>query len=213
MKHATLDIGGLYDWDNTIFDNCVFPSDVNKSELIDMLIVDCRELCVSIISPSVMKRALELWTKKNAYYWSQLQETMHYDYDPISNYDKHSEITDTYNNSGNNKETGNRTIARSGSDTTNDKLSVTAYNGTTYVTTPREEHNITHTPNTTDTETPNITNASTNNGQNKRIERTSGNIGVMSTQTMITEQRNIINISLQKIIIDDFKREFCIAVY
>lgn len=40
-----------------------------------------------------------------------------------------------------------------------------------------------------------------------------GNIGVMSTQQMIDEQRNIVNFSLYDIIIDEFKQRFCILVY
>lgn len=40
-----------------------------------------------------------------------------------------------------------------------------------------------------------------------------GNIGVTSTQQLITQEREVSDFSLYKTIADDFKREFCVMVY
>ena len=260
-----LDINGLYMWDNTIFDNMVTPSDINKSELVDMILYECRELTVTVITPTIIKRAIELWSKKNIYYWNELQKTMHYSYNPIENYDRHEKTTDKYNNKNTSREQGTTKIdqlgetttehtgtstdvqsgsktttnVQSGSKTTTDELTVSAYNSNTLE--PRETHTITETPtdytntvtetptdytvtttpNLTDKttpklqtiETPNLTNTIDGNGDNTRESYIHGNIGTVSTQDMILQQRNVIDISLHMVIVNSFKNEFCILKY
>lgn len=223
-----LDINGMYMWDNTIFDNMVIPTDVNRQELIDMIIFDCRELTVTVASPIIMKRAIELWSKKNIYYWNELQKTMHYNYNPIENYDRHEEITDVFNSNNTSSENGMKTTmtngsqsrVESGSKTTTDELTVAAFNSSSLE--PRETHTITETPtdytttetpNITTTETPNITVKDDNKGQNKHTAYIHGNIGTVTGQDMIKQQREIIDISLYRTIVNSFKNEFCILIY
>lgn len=244
-----LDINGLYVWDNTIFDNMLLPSDVVKADLIDMILYECRELTVTVVSPKIIKRAIELWSKKNYYYWSELQKTMKYSYNPIENYDRRELTIDTFSNNGTSRtsgetkttEKGNTTNVLSGSKTTTNVLSGTktttdaltraAYDSNTEL--PRETHTITETPTEytttvtetptdyTTTETPNLTtsqkpdltNTDENKGNNKHESYVHGNIGVMSTQQMITAQREVIDISLYNIIVNSFKNEFCILKY
>lgn len=160
-----IDINGLYMWDSSIFDNMVIPSDIDRQTLIDKIIWDCRELTITVVSPAMIKRAIELWSKSNIYYWSELQKTLHYDYNPIENYDRHELTTDKYHNSGNGSETGSRTqtqkgnstqtqtgvktTTQSGTETTNQKgtetttdaLTVSAFDSSSLE--PRETHTIT----------------------------------------------------------------------
>ena len=223
-----LDINGLYMWDNTIFDNMVIPTDINRQELIDMIIFDCRELTVTVASPVIMKRTIELWSKKNIYYWNELQKTMHYNYNPIENYDRHEEITDDYTSNNTSNENGTRLTTHngrtdrveSGSKTTTDELEVSAFNSSSYE--PREKHTITETPNnyqTTETpdlftrENPDITVKDDNKSHNKHVAYIHGNIGTVTGQDMIKQQREIIDISLYKTIVNSFKNEFCILKY
>ena len=260
-----IDINGLYQWDNTIFDNMVIPSDVVKADLIDMIIWECRELTVTVVSPTIIKRAIELWSKKNIYYWNELQKTMHYEYNPVENYDRREVTTDNFSNNNIAHETGNNIVHQngdtttthtgsttdvlsgsktttnvlSGTKTTTDALTRSAYDSNTEL--PRETHTITETPtdytttvtetptdytttntpnltdtttpNLTTTETPNLTNVNNGSGNNKRESYVHGNIGIMSTQNMIEQQRNVINISLYSVIVNSFKNEFCILKY
>ena len=247
-----LDIIGLYEWDNTIFDNMVLPTDIVKAELIDMICFDCRELTITVASPTIIKRAIELWSKKNIYYWNELQATMHYTYNPIENYDKHSTITNTYGSTITDKQTGDvtdtttgtktttntgeKTTTQKGTKTTTDALTVSAYNSSSLE--PRETHTITEDlgvggMSTTEnlgvggmvtTEdygitgivnktVPNTTNTNTHTGIDTISDETHGNIGTVTTQDMIEQQRNIIDISLYKVIVNSFKNEFCILKY
>lgn len=152
-----IDINGLYMWDSSIFDNMVIPSDIDKQTLIDKIIWDCRELTITVVSPAMIKRAIELWSKSNIYYWTELQKTLHYDYNPIENYDRHELTTDNYLNDGNGTErgtrtqtqkgsntstqTGTKTTTQKGTETTTDALTVSAYDDNNLV--PRETHTIT----------------------------------------------------------------------
>lgn len=54
---------------------------------------------------------------------------------------------------------------------------------------------------------------STVSNNEERSGVTSGNIGVTTTQKMIQEQRDIVNFDIIQIIVDDFKRDFCIQLY
>lgn len=262
-----IDINGLYIWDNTIFDNMVIPSDIDRQTLIDKIIWDCRELTITVVSPVMIKRAIELWSKSNIYYWNELQKTMHYEYNPIENYDRHELTKDNYSNSGDNNEsgvitrtengtretvqsgdktttqTGTKTTNQKGTETTTDALTVSAFDDNNLV--PRETHTITkdygadgitttedlgvsgmvtteslgdgmvttEKPDITSHETPNITNKHSDKGNNTRESYIHGNIGVTSTQNMITQQRDVINISLYNTIVNSFKNEFCILKY
>ena len=206
-----LDINGLYIWDNTIFDDLIIPETVNKSKLIDMIIFDCRELSITVSSPSIMKRAINLWCEKNIYYWNKLEETMNYEYNPIENYNRVDDIEINTTNKNTNKQTGTRKFKRSGKDTTEDTLTVAAFNESTLQ--PREKHTIENTPDTLDTETPDLTTDDDGKSTQKTKLHMSGNIGTMSTQTMIEQERRISDISLYKVIVNSFKNEFCIMKY
>lgn len=266
-----LDINGMYQWDKSIFDNMQLPTDIDKPTLIDMIIWECRELTLTVLSPAIIKRAIELWSKANIYYWDELQKTMHYTYNPIENYDKHSTITTTYGstdklvasgdvtNTQTGKKTtnqkgtktttqkGTKTTNQKGTETTTDALTVSAFDSSSLE--PRETHTITRDlgiggMNTTEdfgvngmsttedygvdgittTEdfgvsgivnktVPNTTDTTTHTGQDVVSDETHGNIGVRSSQELITQQRDIINISLYNVIVNSFKNEFCILKY
>ena len=228
-----LDINGMYQWDNSIFDNMQLPTDIDKPTLIDLIIWECRELTLTVLSPVIIKRAIELWSKANIYYWDELQKTMHYTYNPIENYDKQSTITTTYGSTNKlvasgdvtNTQTGKKTTNQKGTETTTDALTVSAFDSSSLE--PRETHTITHdlgVDGMTTTEdfgvagivnktVPNTTDTTTRTGQDVVTDNTHGNIGVMSSQRMITEQRDVVNISLYNVIVNSFKNEFCILKY
>ena len=42
-----------------------------------------------------MANMIAVWSEKELPVWEKLENTLHYDYDPISNYDRHEESTNT----------------------------------------------------------------------------------------------------------------------
>lgn len=55
--------------------------------------------------------------------------------------------------------------------------------------------------------------SSSASGRNTRTGRAYGNIGVTTTQQMIEEERRISDFDIDHIIIDEFKKTFCLLIY
>lgn len=229
MATPLLDIIGLYEWDNSIFDLMVLPESLedDRETIIQNILYECRELEIAIPSPTAIKQLIKIWSKKRLYYWEELYKTTQYEYNPIDNYDRHEEITDTL--AGNNNSHIGTTLNRDGTDKTkttrkgtnthDDELKVAGYNESNYQNS--DKHVIVETPDLTDetVNTPDIeertqsTEVGTVNNINEHVAHIWGNIGVTTAMKMIEEQRNIINISIIELIGKDFKNEFCILIY
>lgn len=55
--------------------------------------------------------------------------------------------------------------------------------------------------------------SSSASGRNKRTGRAYGNIGVTTTQQMIEEERRISEFDIENVIIQEFKKTFCLLIY
>ena len=91
---ATMSLLGLYNWDNTILDGLVVPDGVDRVALITNLLRECSELEVLYPQPEAMKFFVSEWAKERISVWNRLEATLHYEYDPISNYDRKEEWED-----------------------------------------------------------------------------------------------------------------------
>lgn len=88
---ATMSLLGLYNWDNTILDGLTVPEGVDKSVLINNLLRECAELEILYPQPDALKFFVTEWSKERLPVWTRLEATLHYEYDPISNYDRREE--------------------------------------------------------------------------------------------------------------------------
>lgn len=213
---ATLSILGLYDYDNTIFDNLALPTadDItdealkvskpfvpSKSDLVSYLCMQLAELSLVYPSAPIMRQMIGIWSNVRRPVWCALYNTMLYKYNPIWNKDgsiieEHDlTIEDDYN-------VKDMETAHSG-DITND---VSAYDQSAGYS-PRDKQTI----DTADTQNGNTNNVHTDTGRITRTEQ--GNIGVTTTQAMIKEQREAVRFNLYDEIVADFKQQFCIALY
>ena len=68
-----------------------------------------------------------------------------------------------------------------------------------------------HTGTITDTDTGTINHDTTDTGSITTTRQ--GNIGVTSTQSLIKEQRDVVQFNIMDYIINDFKNRFCLLVY
>lgn len=91
---ATMSLLGLYNYDNSILDGLTVPDGVDKGALINNLLRECAELEILYPQPSALKFFIGEWSKERLPVWTRLEATLHYDYDPISNYDRREEWTD-----------------------------------------------------------------------------------------------------------------------
>ena len=91
----TLSLLGLYQYNEQLFDGLRLPSGVNKETLVDNLLAETAEFEVLYPDAEFMANMIAVWSEKELPVWEKLNETLHYDYDPISNYDRHEESTNT----------------------------------------------------------------------------------------------------------------------
>ena len=108
---------GLYKWDSTIFDLMQIPEALNRDTLIHNILAETAELEVLYPNPVVFKNLLAVWSAKQLDIWERLYQTTQYEYNPIENYNRHEEGSDT----------GTGRTTHSGTDTTTD---TTTHGGT-----------------------------------------------------------------------------------
>ena len=232
---ATLSIMGMYDFDDTLFDGLNVPSGIDKQDIIDEILMQCAELEVLYPAPSIMKRAIEIWSNSNQIKWNKLYETMIIEYNPIWNVD--ANVTDTEKISGSNDRTINRTNTGTDAETRNltdaetvnltDTKSVKGFNETGWADAEKNVKSGTDTFNHTGTdtmthtgtdkidrnETENVTDGNINASEREYTQRRTGNIGVTTTQQMLEAERQIADFNLIEVIVNSFKYRFCILVY
>ena len=84
---ATMSLLGLYQADPTLFDNLELPEGLEADTLRDNMISELAELEVIYPDPVFMKSAIGFWSKKQIRVWTELYDTLLYEYNPIWNKD------------------------------------------------------------------------------------------------------------------------------
>ena len=144
-RTANLSPMGLLNWDSTIFDLFQIPSQLDRDTLINNILAETMELEVLYPNPTVFKNLLGVWSSKQIDIWNRLYATTQYEYNPIENYNRYEEGSDS--GSGSTRHTGTDTTAET-----------TAHGGTDRTTRENElggsdsyENNTTHSGEDVDT--------------------------------------------------------------
>lgn len=192
---ATMSAAGLYAVDNTLFDSMALPQNVSKEVVVNNILWETQELEIAIPDPDRLKWAIGVWSSKMLPIWVKLQATLNLSYNPIENYDRNETITDTH--------TINSSDVTSGGDTENHYTA--GFNDST--------SGPADTPASRDTTTLGSTITHGGTDTLSHTARIHGNIGVVTSQEMIKQEREIDEFSLIDHIVTDFKTQFCILVY
>lgn len=239
---SKLSVLGLYQHDQTLFDNLQLPTEFtadDRETLINNLLMECAEFEIIFPNFDFCKSAIEFWSKARLRVWKKLYDSTMFEYNPIWNKDGKITETRTKEYSGekagtveSTKETEAETAdAVAGSHMTDgDQDSTTenktaGFNSSDYAKHDKSEMNSSwsetvtdssrRTINDTGSETGSTTESGTTSGEETeeytRIEQ--GNIGVTSTQQLIKEEREVAMFEIDEVIINDFKKQFCILVY
>ena len=237
MLRARLDLLGIYKYDNTVLDLLEVPEDENGNELIDKdtlkdnILMDTAEMEILYPDASFLKMAIGSWSKKQVPIWKELYESTQFDYNPIWNVDgkvvedRDLKGTDYRTDDHSTERTHDDSMERTHDDTlerTHDDTLTTdngtyGYNSSTLAPESKIENahggTITdaHTGTITDTDTGTINHDTTDTGSITTTRQ--GNIGVTSTQSLIKEQRDVVQFNIMDYIINDFKNRFCLLVY
>lgn len=201
----TLTFEGLLAYDPDIFEALSLPAGVDRSTVVDAIILKGTDRCVLWPSPASMRRALAVWSRLRLPAWQKMAEALAVTYDPLENYDRREEGGWTDQRDAEAASTGQ--MANSGTETA--ETSVSAYDTSGYSPRAREVR----TPATVQNQTASGTDSSTTERtfNNYRIH---GNIGVTTSQQMLESELDLRSRwNLVEYIADQTIAEFTFGVY
>ena len=218
MRETTLSLLGLYNWDPTVLDLLVIPEELSADILVPNLLAETAELEILYPNPTVMKNLIGVWSQKQAPVWTHLYETTQYEYNPIENYNRYEEETSSSSDDRTGAQLNSGTDSSTGGSTDNATNKIAAFNMGTNLTdadgcAPQSKSSVTGTRTGSTTYGRRIDTTDAIDRETEREGHMHGNIGVMSTQDMIKQEREVADFNIYDIIIQDFIRRFCILVY
>lgn len=214
---------GIYNHDNTIFDQFILPKHVDKNILVNLILLRAAELEILYAEPELLKKYINYWSGTHAHVWEHLLETTEYTYNPIENYDRNEEWSDTESGNVNGTTSTSGNFFEHGQDKgvtqtdTENKNYNTAFNTTDLWQTDQSNSTAFERPDISFTRDGNNAAAGTDNRDTKRDSKHSGrvhgNIGTMTTQSMIEQERAVAEFNIYDRICNDFIEEFCLLNY
>lgn len=183
MHQATITLSGMYNYGNTLFDELVLPEGINKDDMIGSLLMNCYGLEVLYPDPVTFKAAIGYWSRKRIGNWERMKKALDIEYDPLYNYDRTEEWSESEQSAGNDSGTV-------------DNLR-TSYDSEQL----------------RQTDQANSRGSSEASLERSHKARMFGNIGVTTSQQMLEAEINVSTINLMDIISNEFRKEFCLLVY
>ena len=196
MASATLTMIGLYNQDNTLFDLFTVPESVDKPTLINNILLRSGEFEVLYPDPNFMKFSLGEFSKAWQPTFERWANALALEYNPLENYDRKEDWTDTKN--GN---TSGTTTGRTNS-TTTDKVS--AYDAGDDLTTRGSNILV---------GADSSSNSSEAHEGAKHDGRIHGNIGVTTSQQMLQSELDLGYWNIYEKITDLVLTHFVLPVY
>ena len=193
---ATISILGLYNLNDTIFDNLNLPADVDHGTLVNNLLAELAELELIYSDFNFMKFMIGVWSSKELPTWERVVKASNKVYDPIENYDRIEEWRDNLNQNSaiNNQSSGNSTLQHD----------VAGFNSSDLVNSSKDTNNVSNTGWSSDSA----------NSTGYHSGRVHGNIGVTTSQQMLQSELDIApKLNVYDFIINSFKNRFCLQVY
>lgn len=211
---SLLTVEGLYNYDNTLFDGFNVPKGLVKQIAIDAILMRTRELEILYPDFTYMKNRITIWSNKYQINWKKLYDTTVLEYNPIENYDRVEDWTDTDDETISSAR--DNTVKSTSTNEILNNVNITDQN--TAFNAGLADHAKQITAGDT-TENGNITNTekeNVNDGRNRNHTRTGrahGNIGVTTSQQMIQSERDLVVFNLYDVIAESFIENFCLMVY
>ena len=185
---STLSILGLYNYDDSIFENFVVPDGVDSSLAVDSILSDCAELEIMYTDPDWMKLMIAIWSNRELPVWERVYTAITKQYDPLENYNR----TENWNQT----DTGSSTTG--GSNTNTHK--VTGYNSDDWQNQNQDEAYASGT--------------GSSSLQTYHTSNVKGNIGVTTSQQMLNQELDVsYRTDIYAYIVKSFKNRFCLMVY
>ena len=196
MLQARMTLYGMYKYDPTLFDGVVLPDGMDKTLMVNQIIRQSGDLFPYYQAPPQVKTAITEWFTRRKNNFAKLWQGFTAEYNPIENYDRQEDSTETPNIT--------HTLSNSGQDASTNEADVQGYNGTDYVPNSRTKSSGTSSTNGTDTES----------GTRTYTSRIHGNIGVTTSAQMLEGELALRkSMDLYALIAAEFETDNLIQVY
>lgn len=194
----------LYEVDPDLFEDMVLPEELDAGVLQVMILDQFGELDTIAHTTTALRRFLAAWSSARVAAWSRQLQALNSEYNPIHNYDRTDTETEAAHSRGGSTFSGS--TRQTGSDTQTN--AVQGYNSTSYE--PSEQV----------TRVPDLTNRSSSATQSTGAEDRSrtlhaaGNIGVTTSQQMITAEMEMRDRwTVYGVVLEAFRRDICVGVW
>ena len=231
MSVAKITLMGQEIWlqknNHSVFDLLTLPDGIEKDNVVDNIVLECGEFETLYSDPYFMRSAIGVWSNKHYRTFEKWINALNLEYNPLENYDRQEDWTDTGDENTKVKFTDDTTTETDSSTTSegssnqngNTEDLVSAFDSSSYQ--ESEKHVIDTDEDHTDEVTSNttLTNDSEQNTEgekdtiDKHTGRIHGNIGVTTSQQMLQAELDIARFNIIQEITNLFMTELCICVY
>ena len=196
MLQPRMTLYGMYQYDPTLFDGVTLPEGMEKTLMVNQIIRQSGDLFPYYQVPPQVKTAITEWFARRKNNFAKLWQGFTAEYNPIENYDRQEDSTETPNIT--------HTLSNSGQDASTNEADVQGYNGTDYVPNSRTKSSGTSSTNGTDTES----------GTRTYTSRIHGNIGVTTSAQMLEGELALRkSMDIYALIAAEFETDNLIQVY
>ena len=117
MSSSTMSLIGLYNYYPDLFKYLTVPDELDKSTLIDTILLRSGEFEVLYPDPEFLEFSIGAWSRKWAPTFDRWVNALSIEYNPLENYDRIEDWTDNRDISGHNNTADNGTESQSKTDT------------------------------------------------------------------------------------------------
>lgn len=207
MSSAKLTLIGMYNYacsiGSDLFEGLNIPDQLDKETLINNILLQAADFEVLYADPDFLKTAIKIWSDREQPTFKRWADALAIEYAPLENYDRFEDWSDRENGSGS-------ASTETDEDTTNNRTittDVSAYDSSGYQPKEKVTDNASGSLNSTVDNTNSYNNSGTHSG------RIHGNIGVTSSQQLLSDELQLGYWNIYSRITDLFLNEFCILVY
>ena len=193
----------MLNMNDDLFKNLTLPEGLEKQTLTDSILLRGGEFEVVYANPTAMQSLIGIWSNREQATFERWVNALSIEYAPLENYDRQEHWTDEVDGTGSSESSGS--VNTESEDTS--ELTKSAYDQTAY--SPYEKtinDGSVGTTSSDSTETA-MSNDSEHNG------RIHGNIGVTTSQQMLTSELELGYWNVYQKITELFLQEFTIPVY
>lgn len=196
---ATLTMIGMYKWNPELFSYFSIPSGLDRDVAINCVLTRAGGFEVLYPDFDFMQEMIGLISKKWSRTFQKWYDALQLEYNPIENYDRHEDWTDT--------------DSRKTDSTSSDNSQATSQTDTAVTTYDSDSYHPDNQSKSSQSASSGGKDSTTDNGTSNHTGHTHGNIGVTTSQQMLEAELNLQEWNLYEHIADIFVRELCIPVY